>query len=587
MNTELISKLEKILETAIFYNAAVELYYEQFKLVDNIENIVSNYSVKDKKILMTLISQYFSEKIIKNEQDYLNVIYLYSFSEDLIKLVRKLKADFNLTWNWYILNRKIRDELKINFLIEDYFHILSLINKVNENENENENEKIKERVNRLSILLKIRNENLFFKDRVKCYINEESGVLHIYYDKSKTSIRQSFIFSFNNYSNVDNLKFFKEKKFFNNLNSYCGTLLYLAYIEKNRKEPLSQECFFEKIATKYSPIYLNGLSDIRIIYRGKGKVNNIQDEIKKLYELKESDLAIQKEKLCFKKHEVINRMVSAHLALNSALYSYVRFYIFILNNLAFFREFKKFRELIYNEFIHCYEAKSINSHISILLNNINCKDIYDDKVKLELIMIESKYMDELKSLRKYSVNKNYWGYFFCDDILLDIDDVIKLMGDVNKICHGNYNLISHENINQLNLERVLENATVINYIIPTKSKITHAGYGISDHLEVIPMNNKEDILGNIDSALRLYDNNARSYYLNSTIDINKTNKIEETLWGLYHFYKVEFNDGKVTESISIEMINKFYKEPILESRFFSGKKEARKRIVAADELYDS
>lgn len=581
MNTELISKLEKILETAIFYNAAVELYYEQFKLVDNIENIVSNCSVKNKKILITLISQYFSEKIIKNEQCYLDCIYLYSFSENLIKLMKKLKAEFNLTWDWYILNRKIRDELKINFLIEDYFHILSLINKMNKNE------KLKGRIDRLSILLTIRNENLFFKDRVKSYINKESGVINIYYDKSKTSIRQSFIFSLNNYSNIDNLKFLKEKKFFTNLNSYCGTLLYLAYIEENRKKPLSKECFFEKIASKYFPIYSNGLSDIRIIYRGKKKLNKIQEEIKNLYELKESDLAIQKKRLSCKKHEVINEMVSAHLALNSALYSYVRYYIFILKNLTFFKEFKKFRELVFNEFIHCYETKRLNSHISLLLNHINCKNIYNDKLKSELIMIESKYMDELKSLREYNVNKSYWGYFFCSDIFLDIDDVIKFMGRVNKICHGNYNLISHENINQLNLAIVLQNATLINHIIPTKSKITHAGYGVSNHLEVIPMNNKDDILGNIDSALRLYDNNARSYYLNSTIDINKTNKIEEILWGIYHFYKMEFNDGRVTESISIEMINKFYEEPILESKFISGKKEAKKRILAIDEPYDN
>ncbi|HHQ4740734.1 TPA: hypothetical protein ACSP22_001952, partial [Aeromonas veronii] len=164
----------------------------------------------------------------------------------------------------------------------------------------------------------------------------------------------------------------------------------------------------------------------------------------------------------------------------------------------------------------------------------------------ELIYINFKYDSDLKSLMKYGVQSEYWGYFFNYEIIPHPKEIITIISKINDLCCGDYSSITHEHLDSLNITRKIKNSILINTIIPSKTMTVNAGYGKSDHAIVTPMGDKDDIPGNINSALRLYDMNAKSDYLQSTIEIKKINKMEEIIWGLFHYYEEAFSKDKKT-----------------------------------------
>lgn len=576
MSSDVVFRLTSIFETGIFYNAAIDLYYDQILLVDDLEGIVLNYPFEIQKRMLPLISGYHLEKKPEQAKVFLKKINILSSNPALISAINNTKLKLNLTWELGVLNKQIREKLQPKTLLDEYFNIYKITDGL-----KNFNEKsLAPVIRRLSILELLREKNAFFRDRVNLYRDSNNGFIHIWYDELRTSFRQALLFACDNSTRKDSLYFLKEAISSNNLKNHGSILMALSFNQEERKHTISKEAYYEKIHYKYLRLNDTGFRDKRIIYRGIDKLDALKAIIRTKYELNTEDELTQNRVFSNKSNAKIDDRVSAYVTLKSALSAYVNYYSFILANIEFFKKLKKLKISIEHEFSDHYNSSQLDSYLSLLLNHINypIKTSNKDKFYVDVDYINTKYSSELNILRSYNVQQKYWGYFFTQDIFPELKEIITMVSKLHEICDGDYSSVSHEQLDSLGITDTLKNAMLINMLIPIKTKIINAGYGKSDHAIVTPMNNIEDISGNIMAALRLYDKNAKNDFLVSTISIRKTNKIEEIIWGLFHYYERGFSKTKITNKISLEKIDDLYNEPVLETRFLSGL-QASKKII--------
>ncbi|QBH98478.1 hypothetical protein EKN56_20020 [Limnobaculum zhutongyuii] len=576
MSSDVVSRLTSIFETGIFYNTAIDLYYDQIQLVDELEGIVLNCPSEIQERILSLISHYHLEKNPKQENEFLRKINILTSNPRLVSAVNNTKLKLNLTWELSILNKKIRDKLQPETLLDEYFNVYNITDgfKVFDEKN------LAPVIIRLSILELLRKKNTFFKYRVDLYRNSETGTIHILYDELRTSFRQSLVFAYDNSAGKDGLDFLKEAISSNNLKNHGGILMALSFNQEKRKHTISKEAYYENFFQKHLRSNNAGFSDKRIIYRGSKKLDDLKIIIKNKYELNVEDKLNQNRVFTNESNAKIDDRVSAYVTLQSALSAYVNFYAFILANLDFFKNLKELKKSIENEFSSHYEPHQLDSYLLSLFNFINHPVEKSNKTKLDadLDYINIKYSSELKILRSYNVQQEYWGYFFTPAIFPDLKEIITIISTIYKVCDGDYTSVSHKQLDSLGITDTLKKTILINRLIPREAKIIYACYGKSDHAIVRPMNNINDIPGNIMAALRLYDKNAKSDFLVSTISIKKINKIEEIIWGLLHHYEKEFSKEKITNKITLDKIDELYNEPILETRFLSGLKASKKII---------
>ncbi|WP_421204568.1 hypothetical protein [Aeromonas enteropelogenes] len=574
MRDELTLRLERIFEAGIFYNTAIETYEDQIKFIDGLDEIISRCPYEAHYFLRRMISKYHVEKEPRNSNKILNLIASTFNDMELVTAVKKLKSDLNLTWDYEFFNKKIREQLAPKKLLTAYINVREIINR-----SPNINEKnIENAIGDLSILEKMRDDNIFFRNSVTIYRGSEIGSIHIFYDKGKVSFRQALLLAFKKTSKRDGLDILQEKNFSININTCFNILVFLSFMEEKRARSISQEAYFEEIYQELVAKTSLEINDKRTIYRGGKKFDELKKIIKSVYEVSVEEQENEEKKFANKNLLDIDNRVNAFIAFQSALSAYIRYYSFILSNVDFFLALETFQKSISND-------HSLSCNHSWLLNNINqplnklSKNTFDK----ELIYINFKYDSDLKNLMNYGVQSEYWGYFFNYEIIPHPKEIITIISKINDLCCGDYSSITHEYLDSLNITRKIKNSILINTIIPSKTMTVSAGYGKSDHAIVTPMGDKDDIPGNINSALRLYDMNAKLDYLKSTIEITKINKMEEIIWGLFHYYEEAFSKDKRNKSTSINIIDSLYKEPIIDNRFLSGKRAARQKIRSIKE----
>ncbi|MGG6175939.1 hypothetical protein ACQV2C_12210 [Pantoea allii] len=576
MSTDVRIRLTNIFETGVFYNAAIDLYHDQIKIVDDLYETVLSYPTDMQESILILISCYHLEKNLEKSKKYNEILSAFPSSSKLISIVDRLKLKLNLCWDLRVLNKKTREDLRPENLLNEYFNLYR-VTKGFSVFNEDDLTSI---IERLSFLELLRKKNTFFKNIVSIHRDPEMGTIHIFYDELKTSFRQALIFAYDNSSGNDSLEFIRKTIKSRNLKNYSGILMSLSFNKVARGRTISKEAYYDEIHEKYIIENNMNLNDKRVIYRGSQRLDNLKDAIKSKYELNFEDY-IQQDKV-FNRKEIsdIDDRVSAYITVLSALSAYVNLYAFIIANDEFFKKLYELKKLIKQEFTSRYESDQLDWYVSLLLNFLNdsIEKSSGSEMHVDLGYLNDKYSSELRELRSYNVQKKYWGYFINKEIFPSLEKIITIVSLLNETSGEDYSSISHEQLDYLGLTDTLKKSMLINMLIPIKSNMISAGYGKNDHAIVTPINDKNDVPGNIRSALRLYDKNAKNDFLISTISINKTSKIEEVIWGLFHHYEMKFSEYKVTSSVTINKIDKIYKKTISETRFSSGVQACKKII---------
>lgn len=585
MSADVRVRLKNIFETGVFYNAAIDLYNDQIKIVDDLYEIVLSYPVDMQESIFNLISCYYLEKNLENSKKYNEILSAFTSNSKIISIVDRLKLNLNLSWDLSFLNKEIREDLQPDKLLSEYFNLY----KVTEGFSVFNEDDLTSIIERLSILEFLRKKNIFFKNIVSIYRNPKVGTIHIFYDELKTSFRQALIFAYDNSSENDSLEFVSKTINSRNLRGYSGILMSLSYNKVARGRSISKEAYFDEVHEKYIIKNNVSLNDKRVIYRGSQKLDSLTDAIKNKYELNSEDY-IQQD-IIFNRKEIadIDDRVNAYTTVLSALSAYANLYAFIIANDDFFKKLYNLKKMIKQDFTSRHESDQLDGYVTFLFNFLNdsIKKSSGSEVNVDLNYLNDKYSSELRELRSYNVQKEYWGYFIDEEIFPTLEKIIAILSLLNETSGEDYSSISHEQLNSLGLTATLKNSMLINMLIPIKSNMISAGYGKSDHAIVTPMNDKNDIPGNIRSALRLYDKNAKNDFLSSTILINKKSKIEEVIWGLFHHYEMKFSEYKVTNSLTLNEIDRIYKKTISETRFLSGIQACKKIIYTfAENMVD-
>lgn len=570
--------LKRIFEAGVFYNAAVTFYRDDINLIDDFMNDYNNCPPEISDQISSLLLFYLIEKEPQTESMLFQTMYHFTSGADIVSAARDLKANLVLPWPPCYLSINTREGLQPNILL-DAFLTLACTKKGFKSVTE---EDVKRVAEKFSLLTHFREGNHFFQHRIKLNRNSENGPINIFYNQDRVSFRKSLVYAMENIKHQCGHDLLAEKWSAKNMSSLGSMMLAQAYLQSKDSHGLSQEAYFEGIIQRYPAMEYIGLRDKKSLYDGSRKLNDLNRIFIQNYEMDLNELVIQRRNFKHRERTEMDARISPAVLLKSAISSYIIYYTFVLSHVDFIRKLNQLRESI-NDIVIRQFAKNGEFFTFYVINRINDllgESSHDETNKI-IIAVETQCHNVLTALRAYPVQQKYWGYFTHDhkSIIPNIDEVVKLMGGLYTRCNENYQHVTYEHFKVLDWEDKLNKALIINRFVPIDTDYISAGYGLTNHTIVTPINAPNNVYGSISAALDLYDKNAKNNYLASTIIHKDIKKLECIVWGLYHFYQKEFSHKKITNELSIDDIGRFYRQPISESKFKTGKKMAQQLIA--------
>ncbi|MEJ8325055.1 hypothetical protein WKI40_18175 [Kosakonia sacchari] len=569
MAIDIQDRITKIFETGIYYHAALQKYKSQVEGIDYLEKMVVQSSIPAKTDLWNAINLYLTEHHPYKAQQIYFVLAGKAAHTDIPRYVRMMKQDRSLILSLDILSEAFRNKLSAELLLENYFSVHHLTKGFTVFDEQ----ALADILQKLRPLELIRKDNLLFCNRISCQIEKQSGYISVYYDDKKTSFRQALKWAVAVVGKQDGLATLSEAKTALSLKSFAGILATFAF-ESQRKTPgIGKQQFFKHLCDKYPYETEVGFADTRFITRAQEKIDEIKNVISQFYEINKEDKA--REAFSTAEQPKIESLdnVDPHTRVKSALSVYVNYYAYLLANHEFFRALYTVRTAIDTELQRCKISEAQRK--SDLLSILNGAHIIDDpKVKA----IEQKYAAVLERINEVSPDFKSWGYFFCEDFVPSLQGIIALFSQLKKSCGDDFSQLTHADISPEKIHIDLKKAIVINMLLPQQNMFTAAGYGAGNPAKILPHNNKEDVVGNIQAALDLFDGHLLRHYLSHVTLDNKLKKLEELLWGMHYHYEKAWGAVKITDDKCLQQIDAWYDEPVSANRFQQGKKAARKLI---------
>ncbi|HDF2327479.1 TPA: hypothetical protein PC537_001019 [Morganella morganii] len=577
MDTDLSLRLKKILDAAVFYNGALEVYNEAVKLLDEFNGLIND---KNRNEMLILLNEYHLRGNDETSDRILSLISAIG-NNKLAMLAKEIKLKLSLKWPIFMFNKSLRAELSPYNILSIYFDANELTSRFSYNSECNLNP-IFERLTKLECFLE---GNLFFKFLVIIKSEKNGKCIKIFYDDQKTSYRQAMYLALKINENRGVHEIFNERKLFVNFRSYSGILATLSFLKENRDMGIKKSAYYEYVLKRHPSCIQLGFSDIRILVRGSEKLDELKKILKGIYEIDnygDPDVSRNFNELKVSKCHNVNDKVEPNILLHSALSSYVAFYLFILLNVDFIKELEKFKLIL-----ECEEVKKnqINFGLAMLFNNINddVSNIKGGGYNDEVSRIQSKYHSEIEYLNTFNVTKKHWGYFVKPYFIYDLMTIIKALGYIYNKCGGDYKNITHEqfNIEELGINREsFIRASLVPNILGNTGEITYSGYMVGEKgvVNIMPLNNGSNILESIRAALILHEGNFRTKYLQSITLSNSISNIEAILWGLYNVFENKVSENKISDSDTMKTLDKLYKDTISERRYRKGKNIVNKII---------
>lgn len=574
MNNELA--LKRIFEAGVFYNMAGTLYPEDIDLIDNFIDDFENSQPELTHSIGDLLFLYMIEKEPQQASLFFQAIYSFTSGADIVFAARDLKEKLVLPWPPSYLSKKEREAVRPEVLLDEFL-TLACNKKGFKTITTDDVNRVAEK---FSILTHFREGNHFFQHRIKMKRNSGNGHIHIYYDRDRVSFRKSLIYAMENIKHAHGKDVLADKWSAKSMSTLGGMLLAQAYFHTEDSHGLSQEAYFERLLERYPKMEYIGLRDKKSLFEGKRKLAALASVFTKNYHADTDEFAIQRRNFGHRNSDDIDARISPPVLLKSALSSYINYYAFALSHVGFIRQLYQLRDSIYD-----IAAKQFNLNEFVtfyILNNINKSSTESlQALYTEIIMtVEIQCHGLLTALRAYPVRQEYWGYFAYQYIIPTIGKIVKSMGTLSTLCNVNYQHITDEHLKALGWKDELNKAVILNRIIASDNDFICAGYGLSNHTIVLPMNAPNNVYGSIQAALDLYDKNLKNNYLSSTIIHEDIQQLQSILWGFHHLYHKEFSPGKITNELSIDEIGRFYRQPISESQFKKGKKAAQQLIAS-------
>lgn len=568
--------LRRIFEAGVFYNFAIMLYRDDIKLIDDFINDYDNCPPEINHNIGDLLFLYLIEREPLQESLLFQAMYSFTSGADIVFAARDLKEKLVLPWPPFYLSKIQRESLQPEILL-DVFLTLARTKKGFKSFTEEDVNRV---AGKFSLLTHLREGNHFFQHRIKLKRNNENGHIHIFYNRERVSFRKSLVNALENIKHQSGRDVLADKWSTKNMSSLGGMLLAQAYLHTKDSHGLSQEAYFERIIKYYPNIEYIGLRDKKNLYEGKRKLDALTSVFTQNYEMDADELTIQSRNFEHRNRAEMDAKIIPSVLLKSALSSYINYYAFVLSNVDFIKQLYQLRDSI-NDIV-TRQFKQNESVTFYILNRINralgeSSQVLEDEI---IIAVEIQCHGALAALRAYPVPQEFWAYFTCQYIIPDIDKIVQSMGALYTLCNENYQHVTYEHLKTLDLDEQLHKALIINRIIKVNTDFICAGYGLSDHTIVLPVNAPNHVYDSIRAALDLYDKNAKNNYLSSTIIHEDLQKIESILWGLYHLYQKAFSCAKITNELSIDKIGQFYRQPISESKFKTGKKAAQQLIAS-------
>lgn len=568
--------LRRIFEAGVFYNAAVMLYRDDIKLIDDFTNDYDNCPPEISDGIGCLLFLYLIEREPQQELLFFQAMYHFTSGANIVFAARDLKAKLVLPWQPFYLSKKERVNLRPDILLEEFLTLVSTkkgFRSVTEDD-------VNRVAGKFSLLTHFREENHFFQHRIKLKRNSENRHIHIFYKRDRVSFRKSLVNALENIKHQYGCDILADKWSSKNMSSLGEMLLAQAYLYTKDSHGLSQEAYFGYIIKRYPAMEYIGLRDKKNLYEGKRKLDALTSVFTQNYEMDEDELAIQRQNFEHRNRSAMDTRISPSILLKSALSIYINYYTFALSHVDFMRQLYQLRESINDIVTRQFKQ---NEFVAFdILNRVNRSLGESSKAPGAdiIVAVETQCHGALTALRAYPIKQDYWGHFAYQYIIPKIDKVVQSMGALYTLCNENYQHVTYEHFKMLDWEGELSKALIINHFIAVNADVICAGYGLSDHTMVIPMNAPDRVYGSISAALDLYDKNAKKNYLSSTIIHEDIQKLQCILWGLYHLYHKSFSCEKITNELSIDKIGQFYQQPISESKFKTGKKAAQQLIAS-------
>lgn len=569
MAIDLKERITKIFETGIYYHAALQKYKSQVEGIDYLEKMVVQSSIPAKTDLWNAINLYLTEHHPYKAQQIYFVLAGKAAHTDIPRYVRMMKMDRNLVLSLDILSEALRKKLSAELLLENYFSVHHLTKGFTVFDEQ----ALADILQKLRPLELIRKDNLLFCNRISCQIDKQSGHISVYYDDKKTSFRQALKWAVAVVGKQDGLATLSEGKTSINLKSYAGILATFAFESQQKTPGIGKEQFFRQLCDKYPYATEVGFADTRFITRAQEKIDEIKNAISQFYEINKEEKARETFSISeIPKTESLDN-VDPLTRVKSALSVYVNYYANILANFELFHTLYAVRMAIDTELQRCKISEAQRK--CDLLSILNGAHIIDDpKVKA----IEEKYAAVLEKINAVSPDFKCWGYFFCEDFVPSLPGIIALFSQLKKSCGDDFSQLTHADISPEKIHIDLKKAIVINMLLPQQNMFTAADYGAGNPAKILPHNNKEDVVGNIQAALDLFDGHLLRHYLSHVTLDNKLKKLEELLWGMHYHYEKAWGAVKITDDKCLQQIDAWYDEPVSVSRFQLGKKAARELI---------
>ncbi|HIF6679339.1 hypothetical protein ACJ8J4_15895 [Serratia sp. CY47280] len=576
--------LKRIFEAGVFYNAALTFYRDDIKLIDNFIDKYDHCEKEVKDKIGGLIFIYMIEKDPQQEMLFFQAMHLFTMGADIVFAARDLKAKLMLPWPPFYLSKTEREILRPDILL-DAFLALACAKKGFKSIT---GEDVRQVAEKYSLLKHFREGNHFFQHRVKLNRNSNDGSIHIFYNREIVTFRKSLIYALENIKHQLGHDLLANKWSAKNMSSLGGMLLAQAYLYTKDIHGLSQEAYFERVTKSYPAMMDIGLRDKKSIYGGMRKLEELESVFIQNYEVDDDELTAQHHNFNHtnRNHAEIDARISPSVLLKSSLSLYINYYTFILSHVDFIKSLYKLKQSIKDIVIRQFKQKEFV--VFDILNRINkpVEQFHKDSFSDIFQAVETQCHGMLRALRLSPEPQDSWGHLTCNYIVPELSEIIHSLGMLHTLCNQNYQHVTYDNLKSLNLDELFKKSLIINRIIELDSKFICAGYGLSDHTIVLPMNAPQDVYGSIRAALDLYDKNAKNYYLSSTIIYKDIEKLQCVLWGLYHLYQKSFSSNKITNEMSIDNIGQFYQQTISESRFRMGKKTAQELIISYQENKD-
>lgn len=568
--------LKRIFEAGLFYNAALRLYRDDIKLIDD---FMDHYKHCDKEVrdrIDSLLFIYLIEREPQEEIFFFQAMHVFSSGADIVFAAKDLKYKVVLPWHPFYLSKTERESLRPEILLDAFLTLACRKRGFKSITEEDVNLVAK----KFSLLTHFREGNHFFQDRVKIKKYRGNGSIHIFYNSERVSFRKSLVYAMENIKHQLGCDILAEKWSAKNMSSLGGMLLAQAYLSTKDSHGLSQEAYFKHILDNYPDMGNVGLRDKKNLYGGMRHLDALPSIFKQNYEVDADELTVQRQNFDHKSRNSaeIDARIEPSVLLKSSLSLYISYYCFVLTHVDFIKLLHKLsqsikdivvRQFKQNEYIVLYILNVINSSI---------EKTHEHLISDIIQAVETQCYGILKILRASPAPQGLWGYFTSDYIVPDIGELINSLGSLYALCNQNYQNVTYDNLKELNMDERLKKSLLINNIIKVESEFISAGYGLSDHTIVHSMNAPQNVYGSVRAALDLYDKSSKNNYLSSTIIFKDLEKMQCILWGLYHLFQKSFSSEKITNELSIDKIGQHYQKPISESKFKNGKKLAQQLI---------